>query len=151
MFRFWFVYGNQDRLRILGESAFDELVAPELADHVSPLFERLCQQALSQLTDQRFTDVGQWWFKQHELDVLGLSEDGLVAGECKFTSRPVSEGVLSDLERTADEVRWSNEPANADPLYTLFSRSGYTDDLKQTAQTRNDVRLFDLEGILSAI
>lgn len=153
LFRFWFrfVYGNQDRLRILSESAFDEFVAPELADHVSPLFERLCQHALPQLIDRRFTDVGQWWFKQHELDVHGLSEDGLVAGECKFTSRPVSEGVLSDLERTASDVRWSNETVEAEPLYTFFSRSGYTDDLERTARTRDDVRLFDLEDIFSAI
>lgn len=153
LFRFWFrfVYGNQDRLRILGEDGYEEFVAPELADHVSPLFEQLCQRALPQLVDRQFIEVGQWWFKEHELDVLGLSRDGLVAGECKFTSRPVSEGVLSELERTANEVRWGDEPADSEPLYVLFSRSGYTDDLEWTANERPDVRLFDLNEILSAV
>ena len=150
LFRFWFrfVYGNQDQLRMIGDNAYDKLVAPELADYVSPLFERLCQRALPNLVDRQFRDVGQWWFKEHELDVLGLTDKGLVAGECKFTSYPVGEGVLANLERTASEVQWSTEPADGQPLYVLFSRSGYTDDLKRIADTRGDVLLFDLSDLL---
>jgi len=152
LFRFWFrfVYGNQDQLRMLDEDAYDELVAPELADYVSPLFERLCQRVVPNLVDRRFSDVGQWWFKEHELDVLGLTDEGLVAGECKFTSHPVSEGVLTNLERTASEVRWSEEPADGEPLYVLFSRSGYTDDLERVAETRDDVLLFVLSDLITA-
>jgi AAA+ ATPase superfamily predicted ATPase len=152
LFRFWFrfVYGNQDQLRMFGDNAYDELVAPELADYVSPLFERLCQQALPDLIDRQFRDVGQWWFREHELDVLGLTDDGLVAGECKFASQPVSEGVLTGLERTASEVRWSEEPADGETQYVLFSRSGYTDDLQTVADARDDVRLFELSDLMTA-
>jgi AAA+ ATPase superfamily predicted ATPase len=128
--------------------AYEALVAPELPDYVSPLFERLCQRALPRLIDRQFREVGQWWFKEHEVDVLGLSDEGLVAGECKFTSKPVSEGVLSDLERTTSNVRWSAGPADGEPLYVLFSRSGYTEDLEQAAGTREDVRLFDLPEVI---
>ncbi|MFB6191996.1 MAG: ATP-binding protein [Haloarculaceae archaeon] len=144
LFRFWFrfVYGNQDQLRMLEEDAYDEVVAPDLAEYVSPLFERLCQRALPDLVDRQFRAVGQWWFRGHELDVLGLSEDGLVAGECTFTSHPVSEGVFAELERTASEVRWDEAPADAETLYVLFSRSGYTADLEHVAETRDDVSLF---------
>jgi AAA+ ATPase superfamily predicted ATPase len=150
LFRFWFrfVYGKQDQLRLLGDDSYEELVVPDLADYVSPLFERLCQRAVPELLDRRFRDVGQWWFKEHELDVVGLTDEGLVAGECKFTSQPVSESVLGGLERTAEEVRWSDAPADEDPLYVLFSRSGYTDDLEGVARSRDDVRLFDLTDLL---
>jgi AAA+ ATPase superfamily predicted ATPase len=134
---------------MLGDDAYEELVAPELADYVSPLFERLCQRALPEFIDRQFRDVGQWWFKEHELDVLGLTGDGLVAGECKFTSQLVSEGVLADLERAASEVRWSEAPADGETLYVLFSRSGYTDDLKTVADTRDDVRLFELSDLMT--
>jgi AAA+ ATPase superfamily predicted ATPase len=134
---------------MLGDDAYDELVAPELADYVSPLFERLCQQGLPNLIDRQFRDVGQWWFKEHELDILGLTANGLVAGECKFTSQPVSEGVLADLERTASEVRWPDGPADGETLYVLFSRSGYTDDLTNVADTRDDVRLFELFDLMT--
>ncbi|MDR9429892.1 MAG: ATP-binding protein [Natronomonas sp.] len=151
LFRFWFrfVYGNQDQLRIVGNDSYDKLVAPDLADYVSPLFERLCQRALPDLVDRQFRDVGQWWFKEHELDVLGLTNEGLVAGECKFTSQPVSEGVLADLERTTSEVRWPEGPADEETLYVLFSRSGYTDDVTNVAGTRDDVQLFELTDLIS--
>jgi AAA+ ATPase superfamily predicted ATPase len=135
---------------MLSDDAYEELVAPELADYASPLFERLCQQALWGLIDRQFHDVGQWWFKEHELDILGLTGDGLVAGECKFTSQPVSEGVLADLERTASKVRWSDGPADGETLYVLFSRSGYTDDLKNATDTRDDVQLFDLSDLITS-
>jgi uncharacterized protein len=152
LFRFWFrfVYGNQDRLHLLGDDAYDKLVAPDLADYVSPLFERLCQRALPSLLDRRFQTVGQWWFKEHEIDVLGLTDEGLVAGECKFTSSPVSEGVLADLERTTEHVRWSDEPTDSSTVYALFSRSGYTDDLRNRAAGRDDVVLYDLTDVVSA-
>jgi len=151
LFRFWFrfVYGNQDQLHVLGDDAYDELVAPDIADYVSPLFERLCQRTLPELVDRPLRDVGQWWFKEHELDVLGLTDAGLVAGECKFTSHPVSEGVLADLERTASEVQWSKEPADGETMYVLFSRSGYTTDLEHTAATRDDVSLFELSDLIT--
>ncbi len=135
---------------MLDDDAYDELVAPELADYVSSLFERLCQRALPELVDRRFRDVGQWWFKEHELDVLGLTDEGLVAGECKFTSRPVSEGVLADLERTSSEVRWSEGGPNGEPLYVLFSRSGYTDDLERVADARDDILLYGLSDLVTS-
>lgn len=150
LFRFWFrfVYGNQDRLRLLGADAYDDHVAPKLADFVSPWFERLAQQNLPGLVDRQFVNIGQWWFKEHELDVLGLTEEGLVAGECKFTNQPVSEGVLANLERTAANVQWTEGPADGNPLYVLFSRSGYTDDLEQRADSRTDVLLFELADLI---
>jgi AAA+ ATPase superfamily predicted ATPase len=153
LFRFWFrfVYGRQDRLRLLGDDAYDELVAPELADYVSPLFERLCQRATPSLVDRQFQAVGQWWFREHELDVLGLTDAGLVAGECKFTTSPVGEGVLADLERTTDEVRWGEAPPDGHPVFLLFSRAGFTDDLRRTAAERSDVRLIGLDDLLAAV
>ena len=152
LFRFWFrfVYGNQDQLRLLGDEAFDEVVAPELAEYVSPLFERLCQRVLPELVDRQFRDIGQWWFKEHELDILGLAEEGLVAGECKFTSLPVSEGVLSDLERTTEHVQWSQEPTDGETQYVLFSRSGYTTDLERLGQSREDVSLFTVADVVDS-
>jgi len=149
LFRFWFrfVYGNQDQLGLLGDDAFDEVVAPALADYVSPLFERACQTVLPSLVDRQFQAVGQWWFKEHELDVLGVTDEGLVAGECKFTSSPVSEGVLTDLERTTEQVQWSQKPADGDTQYVLFSRSGYTTDVENQARSRDDLSLFTVADL----
>ncbi|WP_079891679.1 DUF234 domain-containing protein [Halorhabdus utahensis] len=112
--------------------------------------EQLCQRALPGLVDRQFCNVRQWWFREHELDVLGLADEGLVAGECTFTSRQVSEGVFADLERTTSEVRWSGAPVDGETLYVLFSRSGYTDDLERTADVRDDVQLFSLSDLFDS-
>ena len=151
LFQFWFrfVYGQQDRLRLLDTAAFDELVAPDLADYVSPLFERLCGMALPALVDRQFQSVGQWWHREHELDVLGLTNNGIVAGECKFTTSPVNAGVLRNLERTAERVEWSEGTRESAPLYVLFSRAGFSDDLRQQTENRADVELFDLQDVLT--
>lgn len=82
--------------------------------------------------------------------MLGLNDEGLVAGECKFTSSPVGEDELADLERTTDGVRWSGEPTDASTRYVLLSRSGFTGDLQSTASRRSDVSLFGLGDILGA-
>lgn len=150
--RFWFrfVYGNKDRLQLL-DDPFETVVAPNLADHVSPLFERLCQRALPRLFDSQFLDMGQWWYQEHELDVLGLTDDGLIAGECKFTSTPVREGVLADLERTVEHVRWGDEPADATTQYAIFARSGFTNDLQRRADERVDLELVGLPDVVSAL
>jgi hypothetical protein len=80
--------------------------------------------------------------------VLGLTTEGFVAGECKFTSTPVTEGVLRDLQRTTEHVQWSDEPADSTTRSVLFSRSGFSDDLQATAQQRDDISLYALGDIL---
>ena len=86
--------------------------------------------------------------REDELDVLGLTDEGPVAGECKFTSSAVGDGELADLERTTAQVRWSEEPAESHTRYVLFSRSGFTDDLRATARERADLFLYGLEDVL---
>jgi len=112
LFRFWFrfVYGNQDQLHILGDDAYTELVAPDLADYVSPLFERLCQQALPKLIDRRFRDVGQWWFKEHELDAIGLTNEGLVTGECKSSNCPIWSLLIRTRSRECRSPTGTHQP-----------------------------------------
>jgi len=60
----------------------------------------------------------------------------------------VSEGVLTTLERTTEHVRWTDMPTDGETQYVIFSRSGYTEDLKRKAAERNDVKLFTLDEIL---
>jgi len=146
LFRFWFryVYGQQGKLAQLGEDAYEQLIEPTVTDYMGTMFEQVCQNALPSLIPNTYQGIGYWWHQQHELDVVGLASDGtLVAGECKYTSREMTEGDLADLERTASRVRWT--PPNGtdrEEHYCCFCRSGFSDDLQQTAANRDDVSLF---------
>jgi AAA+ ATPase superfamily predicted ATPase len=154
LFRFWFryVYGQQGELVQLGDDAYEQTVEPTFTDYMGTMFERVCQNVLPSLVPKTYHGIGYWWHKQHELDVVGLASDGtLVAGECKYTSREMTEGDLADLERTASEVQWtpSNESEQTEQ-YCCFCRSGFSDGLHQVAAERDDVLLFTPSDIVPA-
>jgi AAA+ ATPase superfamily predicted ATPase len=146
LFRFWFryVYGQAGKLAQLGDDAYEQLVEPTFTEYMGSMFELVCQNALPSLVPKTYRGVGYWWHKRYELDVVGLASDGtLVAGECKYTTRKMTEGDLADLERSAAAVEWT--PPNGGDLdyhYCCFCRSGFTAGLREVADERDDVSLF---------
>ncbi len=155
-FRFWFrfVYGAGDRYDDLGMEAYDTLIEPELPDFVSQSFEELCCSALRALyPEQTIPDTGQWWYGEHEIDVVGLSSDEtLIVGECKFQRSPLGYDAFSSLQTHVDELRWTPDNGG-DRLeqYALFSRSGFKPSVEEAAEDRDDLRLFTAEDVVEAL
>jgi uncharacterized protein len=156
LFRFWFhfVYGSGDRYDDFGDEAYETLIEPELADFVSDSFEDLCGSALRTLyPEYTITDVGQWWYQEHEVDVVGLTnEDALIAGECKFQRSPLDYDAFSKLQTHVNELRWT--PAGGGERtyeYALFSRSGFTQAVEDAAAERDDLRLFTVGKVVTAL
>lgn len=146
LFRFWFryVYGQEGKLTQLGDDAYEQLVEPTFSEYMGSMFGIVCQNMLPSLVPKTYQGIGYWWHKHHELDVVGLASDGtLVAGECKYTTREMTEGDLADLERSTRHVQWT-PPTGGSPdyHYCCFCRSGFSDGLQQTADERDDVSLF---------
>jgi len=154
LFRFWFrfVYGNEDRYDRLNDHAYEAVIEPEMADFVSHEFETFCQNALPELyPDELFTDIGRWWYKEHEVDVVGLTVDGtMVTGECKFTNSPLDYNALASLEEHTQEIRWSPDSGDVTQKYALFARNGFTQSVRDAATERDNLRLFDLEEIVDS-
>jgi len=59
------------------------------------------------------------------------AENTLLCGEAKWSVRQVGTDILDDLKRKAALVPWG-KPGRKE-LFVLFSRSGYTDELKRCA------------------
>lgn len=155
-FRFWFrfLYGSSDRFAEFGDEAYDRLIEPHMSDFVAPAFEDLCCRALWTLYDEYpVVDVGQWWYQEHEVDVVGLTdEDVLIAGECKYQATPADFGALSSLEDHVTELRWTpDDGGNRTCEYALFSRNGFTDVVRDTAAERSDLRLYSLSDVVGAL
>jgi len=156
LFRFWFrfLYGSADRYDQFGDDAYDRLVEPELADFVAPAFEQLCCDALWALYGETpIVDVGQWWYQDHEIDVVGLTDgETIVVGECKYQDAPLDYGALASLEQHVEELRWQPSGSGTRTVeYALFSRSGFTDSVQETAAGRNGVRLFTIDDVVGAL
>ncbi len=155
LFRFWFryVYGQEGKIVQLGDDAYDRLVEPTFSDYMGSMFEIICQNALPSLLPKPYEGIGYWWHSHHELDVVGLGSDGtLVTGECKYTSRKMTEGDLADLERSAANIKWT-PPGGEEPHYhyCCFCRSGFSDGLREAASGRDDLSLFTPSDIISAL
>jgi len=155
-FRFWFrfVYGTGEQYDALGEDAYEALIEPELPDFVSRSFEDLCCSALRSLyPEHTITDTGQWWYGEHEVDVVGLTTgQTLIVGECKFQQSPLGYDALSRLEGHVDELRWTPPDGGTRiERYALFSRSGFTPSVKEAATGREDLRLFTVEDVVRGL
>ncbi len=121
---------------------------------MSHSFEELCCSALRTLyPEYTITDTGQWWYGEHEVDVVGLTTgDTLLAGECKFQRSPLGYDAFSKLQNHVDELRWTpNGSGKRTEEYALFSRSGFKPSVQGAAEERDDLRLFTVEDVVEAL
>lgn len=143
LIKFWFrfVYGNEDSIA-LSEQPYDDIVKDGLNDYISDYFEDLCIERLPELTEDSFTDIGRWWYQEHEIDVVGLKQDGKLLGECKYTNSKVGIRLFDRLKKKEEELRVDGETE-----YVLFSKSGFTENLKEKAEEQDNLSLYSLSQL----
>jgi hypothetical protein len=138
-FRFWFgfVFPNKS---FIEERELDYLVEkkikPRLDQFTSLTFETVCRSFVKQgeLGGLKFNQVGRWWTKDAEIDIVGLNEDvnSILFAEVKWSINPVGIDILVDLKRKATLVKWGKEGRSE--KFALFSRSGFTNKMQQVAE-----------------
>ena len=148
--RFWFrfVAPNKGTLEQGRTAPVRDTIADSLATHTSQTFESVCQQAVhSDSFPVACSRVGRWWYKEAEIDVVGLGPqtNTLLLGECKWTNNPVGLSLFGDLEALTEEVRWNGTDRTVQ--YVLFSRSGFTAELRRLADDRADLFLYSLSDL----
>lgn len=153
-FRFWFsfVFPNKS---FIEERELDYLVEkkikPRLEIFTSFTFEDVCRSYLKKgfLEGLRFQQVGRWWSKDAEVDLVGLNEEEneIIFGEVKWSVNRVGTDILAELKRKARLVEWGR-PGRKES-FALFSRSGFTEDLVRVA-AEEGVYLRSLDEIAAA-
>jgi uncharacterized protein DUF234 len=92
LLRFWFrfIFPSTSYIRHMGpDRALKDLIRPHLEPYFGLCFERLCREALPWLYLKEGVaaafEVGQYWSKTTQIDVVGLRDDGWTdLGECKW-------------------------------------------------------------------
>lgn len=150
--QFWFPF-VQPGLSYLesghGELVLDRLKKSFIDRHVAYVYEDVCRAELWDLSAQGVVPVflkkvGRWWdARDGEIDIVGLSEvdNAIVLGECKFKNSPLGVDVLTDLEEKSRRVKWG-DPDRAE-YFVLFSIAGFSDALREIAEQRPNVLLFE--------
>ena len=70
-----------------------------------------------------FTRLGKWWWKNREIDILGLNEKTreILFCECKWQDRVNPKKVLKELEEKAQYVEW--EKGKRKESFGIFAKS----------------------------
>ena len=152
--RFWFrfVLPSHSQLeRGAKEVVFDSAIAPDLDAFTSNVFEQACRQyfwrnGLKGKLPFLPRQIGGWWQANEEIDIVLLSDTHTMLVECKWSRRPVGVDILEQLEAKSRAL--VKEVDGRTLLLGLCSRSGFTDQLMQLAEKRNDVLLYDWQTIV---
>lgn len=132
-----------------GELVLDRLKKSFIDRHVAYVYEDVGRAQLWALSAQGVVPVflekvGRWWdARDGEIDIVGLSEvdNAIVLGECKFKNSPLGVDVLTDLEEKSRRVKWG-DPDRAE-YFVLFGIAGFSDALREVAEQRPNVLLFE--------
>lgn len=140
---FWFnfVYPYQSYLEIDNLNYPLKNVNEKFNLWVSKAYEKLCLLAVFQEQAIEFPlfKAGRWWDKNTEIDIVGLGENEIVFGECKWSNKHVGLNVLHDLKEKAKKVKWKNNSRKE--IYILYSKSGFSDDLIELSKIDNSIIL----------
>ena len=137
-FEFWFkyVFPNRSKLEIGRGKEVLRVIKETFDQHLSFVFEDVCKQYCMELMGEgkiRFSSIGRWWQKNEEIDLVAVDEEnkGIYFGEAKWSKKPVGVDILDGLKRKAALVDWNR--GKRKETYMLFSRTGFTDALRERA------------------
>ena len=138
-FRFWFSYVLPYRSQLeLGNTNYAMVKIKEnFSGFVAKVYEDLSVEYV--LKNYPLLKTGRWWSKDEEIDVVGVGEEFILVGECKYSNKKVGVDILEQLERKSEKIEL-NLPIK---YYLLFSKSGFTRDLLEIEKNRKDIILID--------
>lgn len=151
MFWYRFVLPNRSALEAGHHKAvLEHAILPQMSEYMGLVFERICREYLrfygQEQLGQPAKTVGQIWAADYDLDVVGeLFSGEPVFGECKWWSEAVGINLLEKLEQNAGRSGFGGKKA---PRFLLFSRKGFSAQVKKIAKERSDVYLLEPRHLL---
>jgi AAA+ ATPase superfamily predicted ATPase len=114
-----------------------ETILPYLQTFYGPAFEDICAQYVTR--HRRCKAIGSWWGKaggvSTDIDIVALCEDGRneyhLLCECKFRNKESGIREMMELENTSRPLKDCYNRR-----FCMFSRSGFTDELIEYAESR---------------
>ena len=142
---FWFryVYPYQSYLEIENTAYPLEKVKSEFDLWVSKIYENLARESVLLNFSVPFPlkKLGRWWDKDEEIDIVGMGENEILFGECKWSSKKVGLSVLYGLKEKSKKVKWKDN--KREEYFILFSKEGFTPELKEFALKEKNIILSD--------
>ncbi|MDR1205331.1 MAG: ATP-binding protein [Peptococcaceae bacterium] len=148
---FWFKFVYPERSAIEtghAEQAARRIRNELISRHTAYVYEEVCRQRFWQFAEEkgfsgRFNKVGRWWDNRQEIDIVALDSLGedIFFGECKHSNEPMDTNVFYALNEKKKAAPWKRDARREH--FVFFSISGYTSQMKELAENRADVFLFE--------
>lgn len=155
LFRFWyrFIFTNIGLIeQEMIDYVYEKKILFELNDFLGSTFERICVDFLKHKNKRMelpfiFERIGQWWGhnpimkREEEIDILAISKDNALLGECKWRNQLLDMRVINSLLEKSQALSYKNKH------YIFFSKSGFTDDVINFAKYNEKIILVDFKEI----
>ncbi len=107
-FWFRFIYPN---LTLIEEGIFTfRDIKDDFNTYLGYIFEKVAKEFLIYNREKfgGFTKIGRWWYKDNEIDIVGLNERKklILACECKWKKRVNAHKIASDLVKKLEILKW---------------------------------------------
>ena len=112
-FRFYFRYvrPNESILENDGVKNISALIKNDYNTYLGRIFERISKELL--LNKHIFQKMGRWWYKENEIDIIGLNPDKkqITFFECKYKNLTYNKSlkILEELKEKTPNVKWHND------------------------------------------
>jgi hypothetical protein len=147
---FWycFVFPNLSELQLgRKQSVYEQSVKPRLNGYMEEYFADVCMEYLKLMNSHQRLPVkylwwDRWYGKNGTLDILAKGSGGeTLAGKCIWEDR------IAGLDDYYSLISLSKEAGLNPGSYYLFSKNGFTRDLKEQSDSQKTVSLVGLEDL----
>jgi len=110
-YKFWFafVYPNRSLIEDGKQAILLNVIQDKMKKHESFVFEEVCAEFLWKAYPVQFTNLGGWWEKDKEIDLVGINEKtkDILFVECKWSENVDADKILIGLKEKAGSVDWN--------------------------------------------
>ena len=147
-FYYYFVFGNMDEISIgKEERLFDEKIAPNMDKYLAKRFSLICHEyVIKQIMEEKnpmtIIENGKWWDKNAAIDVVVGDGVKAIFADCFWNDETIGTEELTQLEIASKNIDVTERK------YYLFSKKGFSDELRKVAKKREDVELVDFTTVI---
>lgn len=161
--RFWFryVYPYKGELELdnmqivldeISKDFIEKFVAFAYEDICKDIFVNLCKKGAISFVPSR---IGAYWLHDYDgdtkIDVMAVDHQNkcIFAGECKYHAKPVDAPVYFSLkEKVSNAAEIKKVFPGYEVIYGIFSKSGFTGRLLDTARENTSLLLINEDNII---
>ena len=153
MYLFWYRFVRPNSSSIMcgvGRQIYETVVMPQNDDFTGRIFETICRQYLflPEIYGKLpfpIGQIGRWWGnnararRQEEIDLMAISGETVLFGECKWRNEKIGRQVVERLLERGELFQYPEK------YYYIFSKTGFKEETTQYCSEKERVYLISFE------